>query len=326
MLSFPLPSSLLSSGLSPDVQTIRERLKTASEEAVTGRYSDLTNHLSGKIGQAMLGQKALDDIGEQRVRLTLLQGRLDVTQNALATVQESTNGIAARMQSALGSGDNVSRAAAANDATAALETTFSALNTRLGNRYIFAGNAISSMPLASTETLLADIRQLAATATDAADFENALDTYFDTPGGGWRQNVYSGTESSSDPLAKSGTDPALLKVIRGLAVVSLSTPNQGLPLLSSNTSAAFQASSTLLTGQTELTELRANVGLSQSQISRNLEALDIEEAVMSSTFNSLTARDQYEAATELRELERNLEASYLLTSRLSNLSLLNYLR
>jgi len=47
---------------------------------------------------------------------------------------------------------------------------------------------------------------------------------------------------------------------------------------------------------------------------------------MSATFNRLTARDQYEAATELRELERNLEASYLLTSRLSNLSLLNYLR
>lgn len=326
MLSFPLPSSLLSSGLSADVQAIRERLKSTSEEAVTGRYSDLTNHLSGKIGQAMLGQKAIDDIGEQRVRLTLLQGRMDVTQNVLELIQSTTSGIAARMQSALGSGDDVSRSAVARDAGAALDATFSALNTRLGNRYIFAGDATSSLPLAGTENLLSEIRQLAANATDASDFESALDTYFHTPGGGWRQNIYSGTESSSDQLAKTGTDPALLNVVRGLAVIALSAPGEGLPLLGSKNIASFQASSTLLAGQTDLTELRANVGLSQSQLSHDHEALNIEEAVLSATFNSMTARDQYEAATELRELERNLEASYLLTSRLSNLSLLNYLR
>ena len=326
MLRFPFPSSLLSSGLSPDVQAIRERLKTTSEEAVTGRYSDLTNHLSGRIGQAMLGQKALDDIGEQRVRLTLQEGRLDVTQTALSVVQASTNGIAARMQSALGSGDGVSKAAAARDAGAALEATFSALNTRLSGRYIFAGDATSSLPLTSVETLLTDIRQLAATSTDANALSSALDTYFDTPGGGWRQNIYSGTETASDRLATTGADTALLNVVRGLAVLALSAPGEGLPLLEGNSTAAFNASATLLAGQTELTDLRANVGLSQAQISRDQDALNVEETVMSATFNRLTARDQYEAATELRELERNLEASYLLTSRLSNLSLLNYLR
>jgi len=41
--------------------------------------------------------------------------------------------------------------------------------------------------------------------------------------------------------------------------------------------------------------------------------------------NDLTARDQYEAATELQSLQTTLEASYLITARLSQLSLLNYL-
>jgi flagellar hook-associated protein 3 FlgL len=48
--------------------------------------------------------------------------------------------------------------------------------------------------------------------------------------------------------------------------------------------------------------------------------------VLSAAFNSLTGRDQYEAVTELEQLETNLEAAYLVTTRLSNLTLLNFIR
>jgi len=37
-------------------------------------------------------------------------------------------------------------------------------------------------------------------------------------------------------------------------------------------------------------------------------------------------RDQFEAAAELKQLEVALESSYIITSRLSDLSLSNYLR
>ena len=79
------------------------------------------------------------------------------------------------------------------------------------------------------------------------------------------------------------------------------------------------------TGVTELVGLRASLGLTQSQISRAQDTLDTEETVLTNALNTLTARDQYEAASELEQLEASLEASYLLTSRLANLTLLNYL-
>jgi flagellar hook-associated protein 3 FlgL len=72
--------------------------------------------------------------------------------------------------------------------------------------------------------------------------------------------------------------------------------------------------------------LRADRGVVQEQIAQKGESLAREEMIFTNAFNNLTARDQYEAATELRDLEASLEASYLLTTRLSNLSLLNYLR
>jgi flagellar hook-associated protein 3 FlgL len=64
----------------------------------------------------------------------------------------------------------------------------------------------------------------------------------------------------------------------------------------------------------------------QEQLSVQKESLDIEETIFTSAFNALTARDQYEAAGALKDLESSLEASYLLTTRLASLSLLNFLR
>ena len=40
----------------------------------------------------------------------------------------------------------------------------------------------------------------------------------------------------------------------------------------------------------------------------------------------MVGRDQYDAASELKQIEASLEAAYTLTARLSNLNLLNFLR
>tara|TARA_R110000787_G_scaffold26798_3_gene74764 strand:+ start:2623 stop:3609 length:987 start_codon:yes stop_codon:yes gene_type:complete len=319
-------STLPKSGLSQEIVSLRDRLTSTSKEAVTGRYSDLTAHLSGRISHAMLGKKALDDISLERSQLTLRAGRLEITQSSLGVVQERTSGLAARMQAAVSSDDQASKTAAARDSRAALEETFSVLNTRYGERFLFSGDKTSTPPLAPVENLLADIRLIASTAIDADDFANSLDTYFNTPGGGWRQNIYSGTDTSSDPEAVTGTDPHIIQIVSGLAVMALAGPDEALPLFAANSASMYTAAETLGYGQTALTNARAEVGISQAKVARQKESLDVEETVLTAAFNETTARDQYEAASELRELEGNLEASYLLTSRLANLSLMNYLR
>jgi len=319
-------TTLIKSDLSQEISSLRDRLTVTSKEAVSGRYADLTAHLSGRISQAMLGKKALDDISVERKQLTLRAGRLDTTQSSLANIQDRTNGLAARMQAAVGSEDEASRIGVARDSKAALEEAFSVLNTRYGERFLFAGDNISTPPLAPVEDLLADIRLMASTAVDAADFATSLDTYFNTPGGGWRTNIYSGTETSSDPDAVTATDPHIIKIVSGLAVMALAGPEEALPLLSGSSESLYAATETLGYGQTELTTARAEVGIAQARIERQKDSLNVEETVLTAAFNETTARDQYEAASELRELEGNLEASYLLTSRLANLSLMNYLR
>ena len=87
-----------------------------------------------------------------------------------------------------------------------------------------------------------------------------------------------------------------------------------------------QAANTILSGQTSIIQRQGDLGLIQERIALEQSSLEVEETILTQSFNDMTARDQYEAATELSLLETNLEAAYMLTARISNLSLLNYLR
>ena len=326
MLRYSIPANQMSATLGQTVSDIRERMAATSSEATTGRRADLTLHLSGRIGKAMLSQKALNDVTSQRDMLTLRGERLDLGQQALGRVQDSVAGVATDMLSALGADHETGIATAARDARAALDAAFSALNVRHGERYLFSGDATASVPFPDTDQLLADVRQIAINATDAADFEAQIDTYINDPAGGWQQTIYQGTATASDNESVPGTDPAITKLISGLAVLAASGPENGVALLKTENSVIHSATVRLSEGETELTRLRADKGVNQQRIADDLSALDTEETILNEAFNKIAGRDQYEAATELRELENTLEASYLLTARLSNLSLLNYLR
>jgi flagellar hook-associated protein 3 FlgL len=167
---------------------------------------------------------------------------------------------------------------------------------------------------------------LANAAADPAAFAAALDTYFNTPGGGWQQDIYGGSATASDPDAVTAGNPALVALISNLAVLAISDPADSPTLIAQNPGLVDTAAQRLTSGLTALTNLRADRGVVQEQLRVQKESLDIEETIFSSAFNALTARDQYEAAGALKDLEASLEASYLLTSRLSSLSLLNFLR
>lgn len=326
MTTIPPASSLLTAQLSLATSNLRDRISLASEEAVTGRYADLTTQVDGRIGEAMLSQKALDAISLERDQLNLQETRLDILQSSLTAVSDAADGLAVRMHDALGFDDPATRSLVARDAETALERAFSALNVRHGERFLFSGQATATQPVGEVSDLLDDVRQIAATATDAADFTAQLDTYFNDPAGGWQQNIFAGSATPTDPDGVTAADPAITELISGLAVMAISGQDETLPLFNTAPDLFRDAAVKVSSGQAAIIDVQSERGVSQQAIARAQEALNSEETVLTEAFNEMTARDQYEAALELQELERNLEASYLLTARLSNLTLLNFLR
>ena len=326
MSRLSIPPNLISAKLSQNVVDLRQRIAETSTEATTGRRADLTQHLSGRIGNAMLSQKALTDITNERGLLGLRETRLDIVQQSLTGVRTSVDGLSVNALTALGGEHEGDLTEVAREAKSALDAVFRSLNVRHGERYMFSGDATSTQPLADTSALLADLTAIAEAATGPADFNAQLDTYFNDPAGGWQQSVFGGTASASDPDAVTAADPAITKLISGLATLALSGSDDDLSILRQNPALVQNAVDRLSEGQVAITSLQAERGVIQKRIADDQSALDVEETILTAAFNRMAGRDQYEAASELQELESALEASYLLTARLSNLSLLNYLR
>ncbi|MEM9053681.1 MAG: flagellin [Pseudomonadota bacterium] len=322
----PISSSVISTVLSPTITDMRSRLEAASKESVTGERENVTQYLEGRIGKAMVAQKALDDLTIQRDQLSLRATRLEIAQTQLEFVQTASSGLAVEINTAISSEDTRAQSLVASNAETSLEQIFASLNARHGERFLFSGDATATNPLGDLDTLLEDVRQIAINAPDDATFATDLDTYFNDPAGGWHQTIYQGSDNISDPDAVGANDPAIRQLIQGLTVVAIAQPDSGIPLLDASTEPLLAASYDILSGETGITNLRAELGLIQEQVERATDTLDVEQTILTQAFSTLTARDQYEAATEVKLLEANLQAAYLLTSRLSDLSLLNYLR
>lgn len=320
------PNSIVSASFTQNIADLRARATVVAEESVTGQYADLTKHLGGRIGDAMVGKKALTDIEEQRSLLGIRQGRLDLVQKSLSGIQDRVDGLATQMLSALGTGDYHGQSVVARDAKAALTDVFSALNGRHGDRFLFSGDETATQPFSGTVQLLTDLRAIAASAVDTADFETQLDDYFQSATGGWQTTIYRGTSVSTDPDSVTATDPALVELISGLAVMALSGSEDNIALFRQNPEIVQSGAERVNSGITALVNLRADVGIIQERVAKSLESLDTEETILNGIYNNMAGRDQYDAASELKQLEASLESAYVLTSRLSNLSLLNFLR
>lgn len=316
----------LSTALSNSIGELRKQIADRAQEATTGQQADLVKHLNGRIDFALLGDQAIKDNADDQARIELRNIRLDLTENALGSIRNLTEGLTLRMESAIGIVDTTVQNTIAEEAREAMDEMLSRLNVRHGERYLFSGDATATQPFLDANALLTDLSTLASGATDEADFAAQLQTYFDDPAGGFQTSFYQGTQTASDIDAVLPNQTAFSDVFLGLAVMALSGPRYTVPFADVGTPAMDVALSRLERGRTLMVDVEAGIGIRQDSLENEKALLVREETLLKSSFLELAGKDQYEAATELKELEANLEASYLLTSRLSNLTLLNFLR
>jgi flagellar hook-associated protein 3 FlgL len=77
--------------------------------------------------------------------------------------------------------------------------------------------------------------------------------------------------------------------------------------------------------QTAITDQQSQVGLVQNSVSRANDQLNSQVNLFNTHLVSLEGVDQNDAATKISTLLNQIEASYTLTARIQQLSLVNYL-
>jgi len=121
-------------------------------------------------------------------------------------------------------------------------------------------------------------------------------------------------------------DPAFRETLAGLAMAALL--DRG--LLSGQTSAradlAQKAGMVLYSSEEKRAILAARLGTVEKQIEDAKTRNSAEDTALKIARGEIAAADPFEAASRLKELQMQLEALYLITSRVSRLSLAEYIR
>ncbi len=317
------------------IADLRANLQTASTEAITGKYEDIAKATRGNVGEVHLLEQALNGI-EQNKRLNSLSStRLQMTTQALSGARAAVNNLDARAVIALASGSQVSTDLITDEARANLFSTMSALSMRQGNRNLLSGNMPDTPTFAGADALLADIDAIMSGGGSPADIESALDTYFE-PGGDFDSQIYTGGDNPASPLRLGdgsmlnvdvrGNHPAIKNVLRGLAVLA-TIDSSGFAKDSREYADVYsQATSVLADGNSALIRTESDLGIYSETIEKANTRDNFEQLSLSEAYRAIVVRDQFEAAAQLKELQGQIESAYLITSRLSDLTLSNYLR
>lgn len=316
---------------------MKAALQRLTQEMGSGRKADLAAAVSGDF-RALAGiEHSLSTLASYRTAAAEAGLVAETLQTSLESVQTLAGDLAPVLAAAGTTGNPTQVATAAFDARQKLYTAVSALNVRVGDRYLLSGAATDRKPILGGQDLLAALNGAIAGQTTASGIAAAVTAWFDAPagGGGYADTIYGGSATPLSPIAigegesavigLTADDDTLRDTLKGLALGAL-VAEGALP----NDPAARAwlvraAGETLMTATTDLAGLRANLGSVEGHIQAIATRNTAEASALEIARGEIVAADPYATASELEAVTTQLETLYTLTARLSRLTLTDFL-
>jgi len=318
--------------------TAQAELTRLGKELASGRHEDVGRAVSGDFRQLAAFERGLAALAAHRTALVEGLQISGAMQTALDLVQSEARTAAPALLNAAITGNAAQIDVVAADSRQRLDGVISALNSRTAGRYMFAGAATDTRPLVTADDLLAELSTVTAGAVTATDVISAVDAWFAAPagGGGFVDFAYGGSatplpdvpagDGHQVALPVTAADDRLRGTIRGLALAGL-VADGALPSDPVARAVVLRAAGEgVMTADDALTGLRAALGTAEAALSQALARNEAEAGAHQIARNALIAADPYDTATALKAAEAQIEALYLLTARLSGLSMTEYLR
>lgn len=314
---------------------LKKDIQQLNQELTTGQAADLSKHLGGSYSRLTVIERDMRRLDGYQVSVSEAAQFTDLMQARLGQINTISSEIARSLIAGDSSNSAASAIALAEEGRVQFSTVVSMLNSEAAGRNLFSGDTTDVNPLVDAETFLAELESVVAGAATAADIQTALDTWFASPAG-FDSIAYRGSTTAMAPLKMSNTasvplnvradNQSIKDILKGLAMAAMANA-PGTSLLPGDRGELFNAAGVaLLSAETGLIGLQARVGLAQEQIEGWSVRNQSERAGLDYAKGALLSVDPYEAATELEAAQFQLEALYSVTVRLSQLSLVNFLR
>ena len=326
---------------------LQASLPNLQQEMVTGLHADSGMSLGSQTATLATVKNDITNIERLYDTNNRVMTRMSMAQSGL----DQLNTLAQEVVNAIGLtlGDDSQKDAVATSAQNAVMELTTVLNRQADGIYLFAGDNADTAPLIEYE----------GTALQAA-FDTAFQTYFGFPktdaaaagitaaqvndfittvaeplftGAGWTTNV----SSASDTLQRA-------RVEDGLTVdVSVSANEDAFQQIAIGSILASEfyqteiggeglfavgeyAAETVATAISGLTKIQGQLGLREERVARANDSLSVQKDLFETYVVDLDGVDAYQAAIKLNTLITQIEVSYSVTSRIQNLSLIQFLR
>jgi len=350
-----MKTSFISSlGVADSVRTHLMRMQTEisklEKEVVTGRVADTGLALGARTGQSVSLERDIDRLGGIITSNALVGARLSATQSGLKSLSDLAQQFLSTMTAAVaGAVDpEISKA----DAKTLVTTMTGVLNASLNGENIFAGVNTDVRPIndffaagSPAQAAMASAFQThfgfahtdpAAGAVDAAQITDFLNNVIEPMfmGADWT-GAMNWSEATDETISaritltettqasvSANTDGVRQLAMAG-AVVAFFLDGE-LGEIAQDAVIRFSASKV---GQAtvSIARVQAQAGIIEQRVAAASDRLQMQIDIFRGKVSDLVEIDPYEASTRVSNLLSQIETAYTLTSRLRQLSLVNYL-
>ena len=324
-------------------------LAKLQKEVSSGRKYDVGLDLGISTGETITLRNEFENLNTIIDTNGLVSSRLDVTESAMLNVRDAAQDLLATLVSSIGS--ETAREVTISEAKNDLEQLVATLNSSFNGSYLFAGINIAEVPV--TDYYASGAPNKAAVDTSFfAEFgmtqsdpnldtitpammdsylNAAFSTEFDNPGG-WSTNWSSATDqemmnriSTSETIETSVS--ANIDPLRQLAMAYTMVADLGGENMTQDTFDKVLEKSASLLGEVigGLNTAIGKVGNAEARVAKASEKLSLQTDLINERILVLENVDKTEGSVLLSNAVTQLEVSYAVTSRMQNLSLLNYL-
>ncbi len=287
--------------------------------------------------------------------ITTASQSLDTAQTALTSLASTVQTITTAAQG-IGAGDSSGIGPIASQANSTIQQVMALLNTNYLGVGVFSGDNGAAQPMTSADAAggLSSITQNVLSAAVSAkggplsagdissliDSPNGLSSVFNDTNSDPTQRysgaVYTGSTNGTPTTVLIGVNqkvqydasanqPAFRDLLKGLSMLSmLSAPSTQLDS-SAQTQLLSQASSVLSKAQNEITNLQGSLGGVQSSLTAAATAQTAAATATQAQIANYVQADTYTDSTQLTQLQTQLQATYSLTSQISQLSLVHFM-
>jgi flagellar hook-associated protein 3 FlgL len=312
---------------------LRTQIQRASQEVATGKQADIGQALRGDYSPLLAIDASLTRLQAYTSTATDAGFQVASQQTALSGLSQLATGIATTLMGARDFQTSAQVDTLAADARGRLSSAIGLLNTQASGRAVFSGVATDTVPLGSADDMLAALALAATGATTAGQVAAAVTTWFADPLG-YGAFYQGGAALSPVPVAPgevadistTALDPAIRDTLAGFAMAALLDRGVLSGDLAERARLAQTAGQTLYSGEDARITAAARIGTVEAQIETARTRNSAEETSLGILRSEIGSVDPYEAATRLETVRAQLESLYLVTARVSRLSLVEYIR